>query len=429
MRADADFMVYVAARWPSLVKEAVLLGCPPEQAAEAATDALSRCRRAWGRASREEDVDQLVRREVGAAVARRPRTEEGTRERAAQELLVLAPPTLDDFARQEGVNRRRVLRRAGVIAAPLLLVAAGAGAYVVTDGDEPPNGNRQEELEQAAITREENPAPGVVWYADDRLHLEHVVLAVEGIRQMTAVGTGVVYGDDEGRVVYAADDGSREVLGRTGEDGRIAAADENGWAAWVDPGGDRPAIVVKEAATGNAVGRFPVDDDAKVVAVDGNAVYVTDESGAHALLPDGSAESPVTPALLLDVRSRIRVFQLDDDTIQVVQSMFSIRFELPGRGAVLSPDGNTVATRLPGSDNQIAVYDTRSGDELVDGLSSDDATLAFAPGDRGTISYIVAPHGLTPGRELELRTCDLASALCRIAARIPNTGGSPVLAR
>ena len=30
MRADADFMVYVAARWPSLVKEAVLLGVPPE---------------------------------------------------------------------------------------------------------------------------------------------------------------------------------------------------------------------------------------------------------------------------------------------------------------------------------------------------------------------------------------------------------------
>ena len=33
MRADADFMVYVAARWPALVREAVLLGCPPEQAA------------------------------------------------------------------------------------------------------------------------------------------------------------------------------------------------------------------------------------------------------------------------------------------------------------------------------------------------------------------------------------------------------------
>ena len=74
MRADADFMVYVAARWPSLVKEAVLLGVPPEEAADATTDALSRCRRDWGRASREEDVDALVQAELLLAVRRRPRT-------------------------------------------------------------------------------------------------------------------------------------------------------------------------------------------------------------------------------------------------------------------------------------------------------------------------------------------------------------------
>ena len=61
MRADADFMVFVAARWPALVSEAVRLGARPEDAAAATTDALARCRRGWGRASQEEDVDALVR--------------------------------------------------------------------------------------------------------------------------------------------------------------------------------------------------------------------------------------------------------------------------------------------------------------------------------------------------------------------------------
>ena len=94
-------------------------------------------------------------------------------------------------------------------------------------------------LENAAISREENPAPGVVWYADGQLHLDHTVLAVEGLRDMTRVGNGVVYGDDEGRVVYAADDGSREVLGHKDPEVPVAATDETGWAAWVETGEDQ----------------------------------------------------------------------------------------------------------------------------------------------------------------------------------------------
>ena len=83
MRADADFMVYVAARWPLLVKQAVLLGAPPEAAADATTDALSRCRRDWGRASREEDVDAVVQAELLLAVRRRSRTPEEGRDQQA----------------------------------------------------------------------------------------------------------------------------------------------------------------------------------------------------------------------------------------------------------------------------------------------------------------------------------------------------------
>ncbi len=430
MRADADFMVYVAARWPSLVKEAVLLGVRPEEAADATTDALSRCRRDWGRASREENVDALVRTELLLAVRRRPRTSEDGREQQAQELLVLAPPTLEELGHQERANTRANLRRAAVIAVPLLLVGAGAGVYLGTTGDDAePTGSEDGPLGNAAISREANPAPGVVWYADGQLHLDHTVLEVEGLKDMTRIGAGVVYGDDEGRVVFAADDGSREVLGHKDPDVPVAATDETGWAAWVDTEDDRPTLMVKEATTGNEVSATEVDADAQVVAVDGDTVYYLDSAGAHLLIPGSSpVVQPVSPPGLLDVRSRIRAFQVDEQTIEVAQSFFRVVYQVPGQGAELSPDGNLVATRLPGTD-QVALYDTRSGEELPNDVPDGDHVVTYAPGSRLTVTYVVAPASQTPGSELELRTCDLAIAQCVVAARIPARGGTPVLAR
>ena len=429
MRADADFMVYVAARWPSLVKEAVLLGAPPEEAADATTDALSRCRRDWGRASREEDVDALVQAELLLAVRRRPRTPEEGRDQQADELLVLAPPTLEELRQQESLNNRATLRRAALVAVPLLLVGVGAGVYLGTTGDGKP-ATDDGVLENAAISQEENPAPGVVWYADGQLHLDHTVLAVEGLKDMTRIGTGVVYGDDQGRVVYAADDGSREVLGHKDPEVPVAATDETGWAAWVETGGDQTKLVVKEASTGNDVASVVVDAGAQVVAVDGDSVYYVDVAGAHELHPGGNtAVETVTPRDLRDVRSRIRAFQLDEDTIEVVQSFFGVEFQVPGLGAALSPDGNLVATRLAGTD-RVVLYDTRSGLVLPNGVPDGDHVVTFAPGSRLTVTYVVAPAAQSPGRELELRTCELsATAECVVAARIPNQGGTPVLAR
>jgi hypothetical protein len=431
MRADADFMVYVAARWPTLVKEAVLLGVRPEEAADATTDALSRCRRDWGRASREENVDALVHAELLLASRRRSRTGEEDREQWARELLVLAPPSLEELRHQESLNNRATLRRAALIAVPLLLVGVGVGAYLGTRGDDrKPATPDDGALENAAISQEENPAPGIVWYADGQLHLDHTVLAVEGLKDMTRIGTGVVYGDDEGRVVYAADDGSLEVLGHKDPAVPVAATDETGWAAWVETGDDRPRLMVKEATTGNEVASVVVDPDALVVAVDGNAVYYLDATGAHLLLPGGSpAVRPVNPPGLLDVRSRIRAFQVDEDTIDVVQSYFSVSYQVPGRGAELSADGDLVATLLPGTE-QVGLYDTRSGEGLPSGVGDGDHVVTFAPGDRLTVTYVVAPRSQTPGRELELRTCELDPiAVCAVAARIPNQGGTPVLAR
>ncbi len=430
MRGDTDFMVYVAARWPSLVKEAVLLGVPAEEAAAATTDALSRCRRDWGRASREENVDALVQAELLLAARRRPRTEEADRERAAQELLVLAPPTLEDLTRQERVNLGATLRRAAWIGVPLLLGVVGLGVYLGLGDDDEKSELDDGVLENAAISLEANPAPDVVWYADGRLHLEHTVLAVEGLTDMTRIGNGVVYGDEEGRVVYAADDGSREVLGHKDAEVRVAATDETGWAAWVETEGDKPAIVVKEASTGNEVTRFAVDPGTQVIAVDGERIYYADALGIHARVPaDLERTSLGGEAPLLDVRSRNQVFQDDPSTIRVLQSTFNAIFHMPGQGAALSPDGNLVATRLPDSDT-VAVYDTRSGEALPNGVPDGDRVVSYAPGSRGIVTYVVAPAAQSPGQELELRTCEITTiAQCTVAARIPDRGGTPVLAR
>jgi hypothetical protein len=267
----------------------------------------------------------------------------------------------------------------------------------------------------------------VTWYAQGQLHLDHVVLAIEGLRDMTRIGNGVVYGDGEGRVVHVADDGTRTPLGHKDVLDAVAASDENGWAAWVDTGDEQPSIQVREAATGAVVGQLPVDPGTRVVAVDGDAVYFVDAAGAHALLPPGDSVLPVTPADLLDVRSRTRAFQLDPATIQVVQSSSDVALRLPGRGATLSADGNLVITRA-GDAGEVTIYDTRSGEELPNGLSEDDSTLAVSARSDQAVAYVIAPNGLTPGRELQLLTCDLRTKLCRIGARIPNEGASPVLA-
>jgi len=433
MRADADLMVYVGARWPSLVREAVLLGVHPDEAADAATDALARCRRDWDRASREENVDALVHQELVRAAGRRLRTPEATRERTARGLLVLAPPDLDDLKRRESENNRAMLRRVGIAAVPLL-VLVGAGAYVATSGDATGEGA----IGNVDVTREENPAPGVVWYADGKIHLAHQVLSIDGVRDMTRIGDGVVYGDDDGRVVYAADDGSRTVLGHKDPDAPVVATDENGWAAWIDIGSHGPTVVVKEAQSGNAIGRFRVRDGARVVAVDGTSVYFMDAGGAYQRSPQGSRFPQYADQFdmntvdlgqleLLDVRSRIDAFQVAPGTIQVVQSVFDQALDLPGRGAVLSPDGTIVATRLMGTVDRLTIYDTRSGGELPNGLAVDDRVLAVAPGDRNTIAYVVDPAG--SDTELELRTCDLDSTVCQVAARIPDDSGMPLLAR
>jgi hypothetical protein len=251
------------------------------------------------------------------------------------------------------------------------------------------------------------------------------VLRIEGLRDMTVVGSGVVYGDDAGRVVYAGDDGGREVLGHKAPGVPVAATDETGLAAWYDPATQEVSIV--DAVSGDVRVHTLVDDNPNVVAVDGDVVYLVGADGTRALLPTGpTSETAVGRGDLLDVRSRIRVFQLPRDRILVVQSAFNTTFTLPGRGARLAPDGATVVTADPMTGAPLA-YDTRSGQQLDTGTVDGEEVLAVEPGDRSTLAYVVRSGG-----DRILRTCQLGQldtgSTCR-DLRIGEAEGDAVLAR
>lgn len=59
---NEEFADYVAARWPRLVRAAVLLGCSPHEAEDVTQTALTRCLVKWGQVRRADDRDAYVYR-------------------------------------------------------------------------------------------------------------------------------------------------------------------------------------------------------------------------------------------------------------------------------------------------------------------------------------------------------------------------------
>ena len=431
MRADADFMVYVAARWPSLVREAVLLGARPSEAAEATTDALSRCRRDWGRASREEDVDALVHAELLRAVRRRSRAPRGA--------------AASSWPRSCWCWPRRRSRSSSTRSAPTTARSSSAPRWsrsrccssAVGRGRLPGDVRRRREaapdaaddvLENAAITQEENPAPGVVWYADGAAPPRpRRCSPSRGSRDMTRIGTGVVYGDDEGRVVYAADDGSREVLGHKDPDVPVAATDETGLGRLGrDPGRPARGSWSRRPRPATTVATAAVDADARVVAVDGRRRLLRRRRGRARAAPGRRRPSSGRSARrdLLDVRSRIRAFQVDrgHDRGRAVRLQRPVPSS-PGTGAALSPDGNLVATRLPGTDRGRALRRPLAALSSRRRARAATTWSAVAPGDRLTVPT-------SSRRRLDARTRARAAApaTCDHAAVPDRRPGSPTRA-
>ena len=318
MREDADFDGYLAARWPTLVRTLVLLGCPEEIASDVALDAVARCRSEWARTLATDDVDVLVHRALVDAWQARRRTswweDLGPRDAADGGLSSDVADTLDRL--NTDVRTVLVLERHGGLGPAQSVAAAGSepsgGVPAVPTAEQlraavedvgvqaPPApeavlGRDQERhrrrrrviirrtlavaapvvlvtaglawglssgppadeaLAAVAVDRAENPAD-VAWYADGRLHLEDVVLDVPAIRQFEPVWDGAAYGDEQGRVVFVDADGSRTVLGEKQPSAPLVVSDRHGWVVWVEADDARPRLVVHELSS---FGRFAVRD-------------------------------------------------------------------------------------------------------------------------------------------------------------------------
>lgn len=67
---DEDFSTYVAARWASLVRVGVYLGCSKAEAEDLVQSTLLRCYRSWSRVRRADRVDAYVHRSLVTTLAK-----------------------------------------------------------------------------------------------------------------------------------------------------------------------------------------------------------------------------------------------------------------------------------------------------------------------------------------------------------------------
>lgn len=308
--SDEDFTRYVGARWPSLVRTLVLVGCPADLAPDVVTTGLARCRRGWREAAERDDLEVVVHRSVLLAWEERLRGRwwTGLRTRAedewklpdlteldrltpevraglvlhrfasldlarvvavagreaggtlpdapdaadlrttAEQVVVYAPPDEQTLARaRTGAPRRRRGVVTGVMAVALVL---GAGTWLAErdSGDD----GRDAPLGAVEPTRTTNQAD-VAWYSEGVLHLTNATYPLPQLRQVSLLGAGAVYGDTEGNVVLLADDGVRKRIGTKDPQAPLVASDEDGHIAWVDVSGSVPRLLVYDLSQGRVI--------------------------------------------------------------------------------------------------------------------------------------------------------------------------------
>ena len=499
MGDGGDFASYLVARWPALVRTLVLLGSPSDEAEADAREGLSRCLPAWDRVSREGDVDAWVYRTVlesrgrssgappveGAAVvdptivdleervellraleAALDRLAPEDRDavvlrfvaeldtgqvadvlgvgydvverrlvpapapevfREASEAIPLRPAPIAEVAALARSRRRRRLRwTAGVLAAVVAAVALGTWA-----GTRPVGG-----LPDPVVTEEANPAD-IAWYANGVLHLARVTVELPQVRELVEVPDGVVYTDGAGRVVLVDGLGELTRLGRTQPGVPIAASPERGWVTWLRDEGS-PELVVHDTIGRREIARLPVDAGARPVAVDQDKVYYDVDGASFAWTAGERAPAAEPRDGLLDVSSAVRVTTVSETSIMITQPLFHIELTVPGVGAVVSPDGEHVLTRVDDDlPDEVRVYEAATGDEVDVGISRDDVAMAAAFGPDDTVSFVLArrEHSPAAGEFLRLsnsgphtlRTCDLDTGTCRPVTQFTNDRGTAVL--
>ena len=354
---------------------------------------------------------------------------------ASESIEVLAPP-YDGVVVEAREQRRRIARTvvAGVVA---VAVVIGGLTWLVNRGQPV-----SDDLRPARVVQEANPV-GVAWYADGRLHLEKVVVAVPALTELIELNGGAVYSDEEGTVAYVAADGQRRLIGHQAADSPLIASSQGGLVTWVDPGdpddkggAGRAMLRVYDANAGTMLDSRNVPaTGVRPIAIDQNLVYYEEPDGTMAWSPGGGSADRQDRNGLLDVESGNRVYQVRD-TIEMVQSFFSVSFVRPGTGAQLSPGGILVLSKVsaPGVADglpfQPILYDARSGDRMPSGVGPDERVIDATFGRNHTVVYLVAPQ--TPGDPnglVVLRTCDLSTAKCTDVAAERLGTGQPLLAQ
>jgi hypothetical protein len=289
-----------------------------------------------------------------------------------------------------------------------------------------------------------NPS-NVAWYADGRLHLEHVILDLPGVRQFEPVWTGAAYGDEQGRVVFVTNAGVRTLLGHKDPGTPLVVSDSHGWVVWAEA--DRPRLVVKELSSFGTVATRELapaqdEDRARPVALVADTVYYEDGAGAHGWTVTSGHNLDMEADGLLDVSLRLGVFQAGHNELRA-SSPYSLEsaLSLPGTGAALSKDGRLLLTRDASEQTSfgpVVIYDTYKGKDLSVGLGPGDVALAAELGPDRTVTYVVARSEDRPENadflrssfsgQLELRTCEVDTGRCESLERFPSTGSRPLLA-
>lgn len=498
MADEGDFTSYAVARWPALVRTLVLLGHPPVVADAVAREGLARCVPGWAEARRAGDLDCWAYRVVldarGArhlpeAAAdpgvvdptivdleeRRARLDglvaevsampAGTREAvvlrhvadldagqvadlldvdlAAVDAAERAAPSAAEFrdavgaipvrptpvAEVLGMARARRRRRTTWIAGGVAAVLAVAGTATWLGTRPPPP------LPEARVALSPNPAE-VPWFASGTLHLPAVAVDLPQLATMVTVPDGVVYADGDGRVVLVDNAGVLHDLGWTAPGLPLAADAESGWVTWKDA--ERDELVLHDTVSGDEVDRLGAVDGAEPVAIDQRRVYFNDPDGAWVWEVGQGLPDPVSSDRLLDVASAVRVSEFSDVSVRITQPLFDIEVSVAGSGAMLSPDGRYLLTRVDfGVPDEVRIYEAASGDQVDSGLGPQHRALAatFGPGD--TVTYVVVLRDHVPGsgqfvRQSEsgpqlLRTCDLDLGGCITNVQVQNDLGRPVL--
>jgi hypothetical protein len=490
-RTDADFAAYVAARWASLVRTVVLIGCPRSAAADVVLTGLARCSDGWDRLQRSDDVEVHVHRTVLIAWHHRRRHDSPAPEPAptdevaevepllaelspeqretlvlrvlagldpdqvadvldvgvdtvlervpgapSEELVRVAaasievpPPAYDDVAvRARSQRRRRRRVLLASVTAGLVVVGLGAWAGAAL--------SRESVRERSAhVERVLNPA-GISWYAAGRLHLREVVVEIPGITDLVGVGETVVYLDEDGIVGQVGRDGTVLEVGVAIPGSRLLGSIDQGWAAWVEPGDPVARLVVWDVTDAVEVGGIQVEPTVRPIAIDGGMLlFDTDHGGLSWAPPDADPEE-LPPVDLLDQASGTRVFQRDE-RIEIVQPLFGLSFLRLGEGAQLSFGGRYVLSREPGASEEgegfrPLLYDTRTGAAVESGVGPDEQVVAAAFSQLQQVVYLVEDaEGGGDDDLLVLRSCEPGedgTVACQDVAPVETDGGAALFA-